>query len=258
VTQQIRITQLVVATREQIWRECTEARGLANWQADAVKGKAKLGAKLELTWAALDAQVELEVTEWVRGERISFEQENGRVTLELGDQTVTLTHEGFDPAQDVEGLTSAWYIALAQLAHAVERHPGRSRRVHWRVKPMAATPELVHLALTEKMFCQRWLCKRGHVTHAGSHYYLELFGGDTLSGRVLANTPGRDIALSCREAAEASLALRTFPLGAPDKRLVAFCFSEWGPPSEYAHHLLKMLERSLDGLQHIVTSVGSA
>lgn len=258
MTQQIRLTQLVVATREQIWRACSEASGLANWQADEVKGKARLGGRLELTWAALGAEVELEVSEWVRGERIAFEQENGRVTLELGDQTVTLTHEGFDPAQDIAGLTSAWCIALAQLAHSVERHPGRSRRVHWLTKPMTTAPELVHLALTEPMLCQRWLTKRGHIRPAGAHFYLELFGGDTLSGRVLANSPGRDIALSCREAAEATLAIRTFPLGSPEQRLVTYCWSQWGPPSEYSHYLLKTLEKSLDGLDHILTSAGAA
>jgi uncharacterized protein YndB with AHSA1/START domain len=258
VVQEIRLTQRIEAPRKLLWSACSEPRGLANWQADEVSGSAKLGGVLQLTWAALDAKAELSVIERVTGESIAFEQENGRVRLELGEGQVTLTHEGFDPEQDVAGLTSSWRVALAQLAHAVERHPGRSRRVQWRLRPMTTSPELVHLALTEPFLCNRWLATAGRIGEPGSNYGLLLFDGQLLSGRVLANSAGRDVALSCDEAGEATLILRTFPGGAADERLVALAWSEWGAPSRLGNQYLTRLEQGLERLQRVVEAVGIA
>jgi uncharacterized protein YndB with AHSA1/START domain len=258
VAQEIRLIQRIEAPRKLLWSACSEPQGLANWQADEVSGSARLGGVLELTWAALDRKVQLSVVERVIGETITFEQENGRVRLELGERQLTLTHEGFDLAQDVVGLTSAWRVALAQLAHAVERHPGRRRRVHWQLRPMTTSAELVHLALTEPALCRRWLTTGGHIGDVGSHYELSLLGGRSLSGRVLANSVGRDVALSCQEAADATLVMRTFPGGASDERLVALAWSEWGAPSRLNRQYLTCLEQGLERLQRVLQDVGIA
>jgi uncharacterized protein YndB with AHSA1/START domain len=258
VTHDIRLSQRVRASREQIWRACSEPQGLANWQADEVRGNCNPGGTIQLEWGALGVSLALRVTEWEAGSRIGFEQPDGLVRLEISDETVHLTQEGISPGADLQGLTSSWRVALAQLAHSLERHPGRARRVHWTTEIVPAPAELVHMAMTELELARGWLSPDGAIPARGFAYGFHLHDGSWLSGRVLANSHGRDIALTCTEAGEASLAFRTFPTGVANQRLVALVWSEWGAPTEAGRQRRAALSSALEELRRMLGRRGIA
>src|SRR5690606_31286510 len=147
---------------------------------------------------------------------------------------------------------------LAQLAHCVERHPDRQRRVEWLVRQANTSPQLVYLALTDPHLC-KWLCRSGGITAQGERYELALPRGPVLSGKVLTNVPGRDIALTCEAAGDAVLVFRTLPSPVDSgSRLVAAVWSEWGPPRELADEIIEAVDACLEQLVTLLARVGSA
>lgn len=254
----IELTQRINAPTKLIWRTCVEPQGLSNWQSDEAEGQARAGGTLQLHWSAFDSTVELTIVDWEPERRVVFAQGETRVEFCFDDHLVTLIQHGITANDDIDGLRSSWRIALAQLAHCVERHPDRQRRVEWLVRKAATTPELVYLALTDPRL-NRWLCRRGGIVGEGERYEMLLTGGQELHGRVLANVPGRDIALSCENVGEAVLVFRTLPSpGDPTQRLLAAVWSEWGPPRELADDVIESVDASLEQLVNLLSRVGSA
>jgi hypothetical protein len=82
-----------------------------------------------------------------------------------------------------------------------------------------------------------------------------LVWGETLTGRVLARTPDRDVAVSWNEHGDSALVLRTLPVpGEPNERFLILNWSRWGeteaPPPTQA---------GLDAAcQRLATLLGSA
>ena len=74
-----------------------------------------------------------------------------------------------------------------------------------------------------------WLTKSGTgIGQAGSRCALTLGWGELLSGRVLANTPGRDLAITWDEQNDSVLVFRTLPSPlAAGERILALCWSHW-------------------------------
>jgi uncharacterized protein YndB with AHSA1/START domain len=257
----LEVRQQIDAPRELIWRACASPEGLANWQADSAEGESRLGGKLRLRWAAFGAEIELEIVQWAPPRRVTFRQGGSLVDFHVDDRRLTVVQRDADGLDDAAGLQSSWQLALAQLAHWVQRHPGRQRSVQWLVDEMTTTPELVYLALTEPELRSRWLTEPPDTPLAdvGEEYRMQLAGGPELSGTVLAKIEGRDVGLSCREAGEATLMVRTLPSPTQsNSRLVALCWSEWGPPRESGRRVVRCLADALHRLPTIVDSVASA
>lgn len=253
----IEVWQSVGAPVEHVWLACSSARGLTNWQADEAEGEARKGGVLRLSWSAFGAQLELRVLELVPYERIVLGHGESTVELSLGNGTVKLCHRGPEAQADSAGLRSSWQLALAQLAHSVERHPGKQRRVQWLLRRTQGSAEAAHLCFTEESLLGRWLGKGQSLGAVGSDYEFQLDQGVRLRGRVLCNATGRDVALSCQAQGDAVLGLRTFPLSRRG-RIVALSFSEWGRPSASGSELYGLLGTALTRLVPLLEGTASA
>lgn len=259
----VEVRQRIDAPLDRIWRACSSPLGLMNWQADEASGEAKKGGTLTLSWAAFGARVELQVVECIPYERLVMRHGESIVDLRLERDAVTLRHEGPEAAGDAQGLCSSWQVALAQLAHSVERHPGRQRRVNWFLRSIRCEPETAHLCFTDGRLLERWLCEPGMGEEAsfgdpGSEYAMFLQNGQLVAGSVLTNYPGRDVALVCDSLGEGVLTLRTLP--SPESfshRLVALTWSEWGPPRSESRQLLTELRVSILRLVRLLDACAS-
>ncbi len=254
----IELSQAIDAPLALIWKTCAQPRGIVNWQADEAEGDARRGGRLRLHWSAFESTVELDIIEFQPERQLTLRQGQTEVDFLLEPGRVTLVQRGLEPDDDIEGLRSSWQLALAQLAHCVERHPDRQRRVEWLVRQATASPQLVYLALTDPHLC-KWLCRAGGIAAQGKRYELTLPQGPRLAGTVLTNVPGRDIALTCDAAGDAVLVFRTLPSPAdPDARLIAAVWSEWGPPRELADEIIEAVDACLEQLVSLLSRVGSA
>lgn len=223
----IEIRQHVAAPIDLIWQACSSPRGFMSWQADRAYGEAKKGRTLTLAWLAFGARLRLEVVEVVPYERIVMHHGDSIVELSVERELVTLRHSGPEASADAEGLSSSWRLALAQLAHSVERHPGRKRSVRWFLKRMRCTAESAHLCFTDATLLGRWLGEGTGIGETGSATSLTSSSGRLLSGAVLVNVPGRDVAIRCESFDDAVLGMRTLPFPGGD-RMVALVWSQWG------------------------------
>lgn len=255
----IELRQHVRAPLEAIWNACASARGIANWQADDAQGEARRGGKLTLRWEAFDATVELDVLDLVPYQRMLLSSGGSTVEFRFDDNWVTLTQRGLDEQDDAEGLSSSWRVALAQLAHSLECHPGKRRRVHWLVRPVNFSPESLYLCFTESSLLSGWLTSSGAIPAEGEAYELELKSGLRLAGRVLANIPGRDVALSCDASGHSLLTLRSMPSPlASEQRLLALVWSEWGTAVGDTDELLEEFDSALDRLAALLGRGGAS
>jgi hypothetical protein len=199
------------------------------------------------------------VVDVVPHERIVMKSGGTRVEIRLTDTGVRLLHSGLESEEDLEGLRSSWTIALAQLAHCVERHPGRERRVAWMIQEMDISAEEAHAFFTDATCLGLWLTEAGQIGEAGDTYRWVLKGGQVLGGTVLARVPGRDLALSVESHGQGLLTLRTLPAPeATDTRLVSLVWSEWGPPTARAQSLVDELANSLTALARVFAQAGKA
>jgi uncharacterized protein YndB with AHSA1/START domain len=237
-----------------VWAACASARGLAGWQADRVEGELERGKVVELSWPALGASILLDIVDVQAPRRIVMQNGQSQVELAVGEQGVTLVHSGIARSDDVAGIAASWQIALGLLAHFCERHTDQPRSVHWFIGPTYCTAGAAHAFFTDAGALSSWLTRRGGISDTGSALELELRSGARLSGRVLANVPGHDVAFSWDEDEASALCLRTLPVaGEPEQRLVALSWSRWTsspPPSarleelEAAHaRLLRAVDR---------------
>lgn len=253
----IELWQPVEAPIDQVWLACSSARGLMNWQADEAQGEARKGGVLTLSWLAFGARLELQVLELVPYERIVLGHGDSTVQISLDEGRVHLLHSGPEARADADGLRSSWQLALAQLAHSLERHPGKKRTVQWLLRRMQCSAGAAHLCFTEATLLRRWLGEGNSIDPPGSPYALRLDGGQRLRGRVLAHAPGRDVALSSELHGDAVLGLRTFPL--PDgERIVALSWSEWGRPRRGSGELCEQLTRCLHRLGPVLDGCATA
>lgn len=251
----VELTQRVHAPRDVIWSACATARGLEGWQADQVQGDVETGQSIVLGWPALGASLVLDVIRVEAPHRVVLRNGDAEVEISIGEGRVDLVHSGFADADDRAGLFASWTVALALLAHFCERHPNRARSVHWLIGPTSCSASAAHTFFTDAGALTSWLTRRGSLPKAGEPHALELASGATLSGRVLANVPGRDVAISWDEDEASALCLRTLPAASEDERLVALTWSRWTealpPPErleeiEAAHaRLLRALDRRL-------------
>ncbi len=252
MTDEIRLTQPIRAERGVVWSALSTAAGLMGWQADEVHGEPEAGEHVELAWPLLGVTLGLDVVERVEGRRLVFEAGPTRLCLALVPGGLELVHSGVGEGDERAGVTSSWVLSLGILAHFCETHPGARRSVRWLLAPAKTSAEAAHVFFTEPAALRAWLGEGDGIGSAGSRYAVEMGGGEHMSGHVLANSLGRDVAVSWDEDEESVLVLRTLPRPlSPDQRLVVMSWSRWSrnaPPAHRAarleaahHHLVRAL-----------------
>lgn len=255
----LRLEQPISAAPDLIWRALSSPQGLARWQADEAAGEVSEGGLLRLTWEAFGANVELEVIACVPHQRLRLRHGTSEVEFTLSDHHVSFAQYGLEPGEDVDGLRSSWTVSLAQLAHSVERHPGRRRHVEWAVRVATAAPETLHLYFTEPELMRLWLGDSDGPLRRGENYQCTLHSGVQLTGKVLALVPGRDVALTSDDLGEGVIVLRSLPNPMePKLRIVAASVSQWGRPTRLASKLVEQLDAALGRLANMSAAIGSA
>jgi uncharacterized protein YndB with AHSA1/START domain len=254
----IRLYQPLVAPPERVWRACVEPDLIACWQADEALGSVEPGGKLVLRWPALDTAVQLAVLEVVRHERVVVKNGRSRVEFLLMPDGFAVTHDGLQHGDECEGVASSWRLSLALLAHYLHRHWGRRRRVTWFVRALPTSAETAHVFFSEAAGLGTWLAARGEIGPQGGEYALRTAWGETMTGRVLSHTRGRDVLLSWEEDGGSTLALRTLPSPRdPDQRLLAVVWSRFS--SEKAPDARRAgLSAAVDRLARVLVRVPTA
>ncbi len=260
----IQIERRVIAPSAAVWRALSSRAGLALWQADEVRGSVARGEVVTLAWPQLGAELHLEVAELVPGRRIALQDPSSKLTLELMTGGVRLTHELMAPPDDIEGMHASWRLALSQLAHSLERHPGCVRHSEWVSCSLPVSAAQVHSLMVVPELAARWLWT-GQLGDEGSQAELA-YAGRAVSGRVLCHTPGRDVSVCWDEHGASTLTVRTLPSpGVSDERIVALVWSRWHPVLADAEQiqaegraLRGELAGSLKRLAHLVQHTGRA
>ena len=255
----IELEQTIDADPDIIWEACSTPRGLERWQADEVEGDVVPGRILTLHFAAFDTTIELEVLDVVPGESVRMRSGTSIVEWIVGPNKITLRHTDTEPSEDPEGLAASWRLALVQLAHALEKHPYQARQVTWVVREASTSAEQAHAFFSDRTALNLWLTSEGEIGGTGSEYQIRLKNGETLSGEVLSNDVGRDVALSCREYNDALLVLRTLPSqNSEQDRLVCIVWSDWGLSDEVADVIASRFEEAVERLGHLLENTGRA
>jgi hypothetical protein len=184
------------------------------------------------SWPTLEVSVVLRFEVVVPGRSIRFRARDSLTELDVVAGGVRLRYEGSELVGDAAAVRSSWAVSLLLLAHSLERHAGQERWVHWQVESAPCSGVSLHPFLTEASLLRRWLTDAGEIAAAGSAYQLVLRSGARLSGRVLANEAGADVALTVSEHDGAVLGWRSLPCLDPEQRRIALCWSQWGrrPP----------------------------
>lgn len=256
VTGEVRLEMRMPASREVLFRACSTVEGLEGWYADAVRGRIGPGEPVRLEWPEVGAALDLEVTKVVPNECVVFEGGGTRVTLMTREHELTLVHEGL-PEAAVEGLHSSWRVALALLSHGLQWHSGKRRKSHWELRPVRATAELVHLCFTQTEALRHWLGGSTGIGLEGERFSLVLGQQRELSGIVLVQSDGRDVAVSLTELDHSFLSLRTLPSTSPG-RYVALCWSTWGPSDPAVHDVRTELSQAMDRLCGLLAQGGAS
>ena len=272
----LELNQPLTAPRSAAWRAISTLSGLAGWQADQVqpisdssrslsldapnepaveKGPGELlrpGNTIALRWALPSAGTELEVVAMEPDQSITLRGDTSTALLTLWEGSIHLRLES--ESSDEAGLRASWQLSLSQLAHYVERHPGRKRQVRWTHARVNGSPELLHAYFTEEALLRQWFTSSGNIPTRGAFELMLFAMQQKLVGRVLHNSSGRDVLISLTNQSEATLALRTLPAIAEKDALVcALCLSTWGVPGDSVELLDTHMRSSLQALKRLLS-----
>lgn len=217
------------------------------------------GETLGLGWPDLGVSIRLDVLELMHGRRVVFGHGDARVSFELREGEVELSHSAaFDEDEEL-GTESSWRLALGTLAHYLDRHAGQERATAWLVKPAKTTAEAAHAFFTLPDALGAWLGRSAAaIGGPGSRYRIALGSGGSMSGVVLAHTEGRDLALRWDEAAYSVITFRTLPSPSGEhERLIVISWSRWSE-LDNAERIAGELDGALARLVQVLGAVGSA
>jgi hypothetical protein len=202
--------------------------------------------------------VRVHVAESIPDQRVIYEVGSSRLVIEVGDGSISLTHEGLRSEDEEDGMKSAWRTALGLLEHGLLHNPNQTRHVRWFLQPVTASAGFAHMHFTEEAALTQWLTTSGGIREDGSECNLALAWGAHLSGKVLANVPERDVAISWTEEAESCLVFRTFPSPrSTDERLLAICWSIYGHP-DFPEQSTQGLQSAIERLSRVLSRAGVA
>lgn len=254
----IEVVLSIDAPRARLWAALSLATHLEHWQADQAKGTLDRG-RLRLAWPALGVETELFVVEQEPERRLVLASGRSSVTFELEPDALRVTHDGLEDDDERDGVKSSWLVALRVLEHYVTHHFDKSRSVHWTVTPAPSTAAAVHVFYSDQHALNAWLTRDGSgIGPAGSRCELTLRWGEPLSGRVLANTPGRDLAITWQEQNDSVLVFRTLPSPlAAGERILALCWSHW-ECQKHDETTRRQFEAALAQLKQLLATCGVA
>ena len=213
---------------------------------------------LTLAWPSMGLSVRLHVAEAIPDERVVYEVGASRLTIEVDEGVVSLTHDGLRTDDEEDGMKSAWHAALGLMEHGIVNHPNMPRHVRWFLHPVETSPGFAHVYFTDPAALAQWLTASGGIPSVGQECHLRLAWGANLTGRVLANVPERDVAITWTEEGESCLVLRTFPSPrSPNERLLAVCWSIYGT-SEFPEKSTQGLQGAIERLGHTLSRMGRA
>ena len=266
----VTLRQELSASAPRIWAVCTDPREISRWQADHASGATAAGGQLVLSWPTLGISAEVAVEEVIAGERLLVRHGSTDVAFAISEGALEVTQSGLPDPETAEGVGSSWRLSLGVLAHYLAHHDGQDRRVTWHVASARTTPAAAHVYFSDALALAAWLTQSGGIGAKNDEVRLALAwraeqrtAPAMLTGRVLANTAGRDLALSWQEQNQSVIALRTLPGAASaSERVLALSWSRWGDPGSAGtggeQALNEQLAAALGRLQRVLGAAGSA
>ena len=199
MSRSIEITKEIDAPVDAVWRAITEARQLEQWFVVEARVEPRANGKVWVSWGQ-GAEIESTILHWEPNKRFGWGEEwNGQLMatdffLEArGARTVVrVVTSGFsdDPAWDddfhmVEG---GWQYFMAHLKLLVERHRDQTRALVFIRRQTALSKNEAFDKLVRALGFSTPPDRTGPFSITTSE-------GDTLSGRIVALNPGRQLAL---------------------------------------------------------------
>lgn len=226
---EIEVVQPLAVSRDRVWTALTDPDHLANWQADLAEG-GLARRRLILGWPTLGVQTHLSVVEAETAQRLVLQSGRSTVRFQIHDSALTLNHAGLDDIDEVEGVRASWQVSLAVLHHYVEHHFGVERATHWALETAATSAAEAQVFFSDPAALNSWLTRDGTgIGDTRADYRMTLRWNEPASGRVLARTEGRDLAVTWSERHDSVLVFRTLPAPLqPDHRIIALLWSHWG------------------------------
>ncbi len=256
-----RVAQAEITTSappECVWQAWSDPDRVSEWFTDRAKGVAEAGAtvtwhfdrfKIALPYEVIVAEQERHLV--MRGSipgRPAYVQEI-RIQPAGTGSLVHVASSGFsrgeEDDEEYEGVVSGWRIALAIMKHYVENHFGEPRRTFFAMQPARFDYPRIRKFFTEEWYMGRWLTSTGSLAAPGGRFRLELRGGDTMTGTVLAVT-NHEVALSWEEI-NGVIEMKAFRLG-PQTRAVGLRGCGWVMSAELRLEIEQMASMFLTKL----------
>lgn len=246
----VRAAIVTSAPPERVWDAWTDTDRVAEWFPDRARGTARSGAtvtwffdrfKISVDYAILRAEPGRHLVMKSQSpdghafvQEIRMEREGEGTRVEVSSSGMVRDDE------DEQVILSGWEMSLAIMRHYLEEHFGEPRRSFYAMQPAPVDYSRVKRFFTEEWHLSRWLTTSGSLPGPGRPYRLELRGGDTMSGTVLAVT-SHEVALSWEEV-NGFLEMKAFRLGGPGQRAVCLRGSGWVMDSELRLETERMLQ----------------
>lgn len=177
------IVTTLKAPPETVWKAITDPEEITRWLAPQASVEPQVGGKYSISWGpGTEGTMLIEI--WEPNRRLRLIDDR-RVAVEYfietegGVTTLRLVHSGFgDGAEwdgEYEGAKKGWLVFFLILKHNLEQHPGEAIRQISVSLPVDASPDEQWDRLLGRQL--------GHL-ESGSHYSLQMPGGDRLEGSV--------------------------------------------------------------------------
>jgi uncharacterized protein YndB with AHSA1/START domain len=246
-----RVTRAEIVTSappDRVWEAWTDPDRLAEWFVDRARGRVRTGATVTWFFDRFKSSIDFAVLAADTPRHLimragapdgrSFVQEIG-IEREGTGSRVSAAGSGMScDDEEHEGMVSGWEMALGILKHYLENHFGEPRRSFFAMQPAPVEYDRIRKFFSEGWYMGQWLTSTGSIGEVGEAYRLELRGGDTMSGVVLAKT-SREVALSWEEI-NGFVELKAFRLGGPGERAVCMRGSGWDMSSELRLEIERM------------------
>lgn len=234
----IRVSTLVDAPPERVWKAWTDPADLSRWFTDRAEGDVEEGGTFTWIFDGFDAEIAYPVARVqpphllvLAGEA----PETGPYALEIriegnsAGARVQLINSGFPEGADddagFEDIRSGWTLALAMLEHYVAHHAGAEKvTVQRYVDTSVDARRIADIFFGEAHGLAEWLTIRGGIGTRDDAVSLTFHDGRPLTGRVLARSD-TEVAVSWGEE-DAVLELKSFRAG--DTRKVGLRLTGWG------------------------------
>ncbi|MBI3450356.1 MAG: SRPBCC domain-containing protein [Acidobacteria bacterium] len=264
----IRVEMRTPTPADRVWSAWADPAKLSQWFTDRTEGEVRPGRSFTWIFERFGARFPYEVLVATPPSRLVLRgSPPGRRPFFLEvliagsdvETTLTIVNSGFSAGEateeEHEGVLSGWEMALAILKEYLERHYGRPKAAFFAMQPAVFAYEGLLPYFLEEPWLREWLTASGSIRgEAGALYHLELRGGGTMSGRVLAVTR-REVALSWDEIGGVC-ELKAFSLG-PNQRAVAVRGIGWEIGEERASKIERGMAKAIDRLVASVSGTGT-